>query len=259
MITGETIWITGASSGIGEEMARQLAKAGNNVIATARDAGKLQRLCEDYPLIMAMPADVTDRQSLTALESDLRARDITIDRVIINAGTCEYLDMSAPDWTLVDRVMAVNFHGAVNTAETALALFSKLRNHKSHLIVIASLASVVAFPQSEAYGASKAAVQYFFESLRIDLAAKNVSVTVVQPGFVKTPLTDQNDFAMPFMVSASSAASLILRKIEHHPLRISFPRRLAMPLYFFHLFPRLWNWIAINKLSRTPSSGKAVR
>ncbi len=99
-------------------------------------------------------------------------------------------------------------------------------------------------------GASKAAAQYFFESLRIDLATRNGCVPVAQPGFVKTPLTDENAFPMPFVMSAASAAELILERIQSYPLRATFPRKLAVPLYIFRLFPRLWHWIAINKLSR---------
>lgn len=251
MITGETIWITGASSGIGEALALSLAGTNNRVIATARDSAKLNKVKQRFNhAINSLPGDITDRQALTNMGKRIEQEYGFIDRVIINAGTCEYFDVANPDWEMAARVMNVNFFGAINTLAVALPLLKK-SSRKPHIVVIASLASVVPFPRSEAYGASKAAVQYYFDSLRIDLAAQGIAVTVVQPGFVETPLTSQNDFDMPTLLKVDAAADIILRKIEDYPLLVSFPKRLAWTLYCFRWFPGLWHWIAVNKLSRS--------
>jgi NAD(P)-dependent dehydrogenase (short-subunit alcohol dehydrogenase family) len=252
MIHGEIIWVTGASSGIGRELALQLAAAGNTVIISARNASELRAIAAGDLRIEGIPCDVTDEESLQRAIERIKTRHGRLDRVIINAGTCEYLNLQKPDWSLVARVMQVNFHGAVNTAVAALPLLQQedaARSGRAHLIVIGSLASERPFPRAEAYGASKAAVQYFFESLSLDLAAHNIAVTVVQPGFVDTPLTQRNDFPMPFMISAGQAAEIILRRAARYPRRIRFPWRLYALLSTLGWMPWLWSRLMARRAS----------
>lgn len=258
MISGETIWITGASSGIGLAMAKQLARQGNRVIATARNPATLGELSESEPGISSMPCDVSDRSSVSAAAEKISAGFGTIDRLVVNAGTAEYFDLDKPDWAMMERVMAVNYFGAVNTVASALPLLraSSGRSDKPpQIVAMASLATELAFPRAEAYGASKAALHYFFDALRVDLAL-SIAVTVVQPGFVKTPLTDKNDFPMPFLVEARDAASRIIKQMEDRPRLIRFPKRLSMTLRTMRLFPGLWQRLAISKLRRQGIGGK---
>ncbi len=250
MINNEVIWITGASSGIGLSLAEKLSLAGNKVIISSRNREELNRISTRYENITGVVCDVTNSSDLQQCADKIANEFTFIDRVIINAGNCEYFDIESPDWEMASRVMSVNFFGAINTFAKALPLLKKSNKSSPHIVVVASLASVVPFPRAEAYGASKAALQYFFESMRIDLANQNIAVTVVQPGFVKTPLTDKNDFPMPFMVSVDKASDVILKKMEKQPRIIQFPLRLAFLLRFMSCFSGLWNWLAINKLGR---------
>jgi len=265
MIRDEIIWITGASSGIGEALASHLAAAGNRVLLTARNPEKLAASALISANIDSFPCDITDKDALAEVGRAIAAKYGYIDRVIINAGTCEYFDIAEPDWEMARRVMEVNFFGAINTAAVALPLLQQVAGSstrggknsgatytkKPQMVLIASLASVVPFPRSEAYGASKAAVQYYFEALRIDLARQNIAITVVQPGFVETPLTAKNDFPMPFLVKVDDAAKVIATKIADYPHLVRFPGRLSLLLYSLRLLPRLWHWIAVKQLRRS--------
>jgi len=258
VIRDEIIWITGASSGIGEALAVHLAAAGNRVVLSARTPTRLAALAQTSKNIDVLICDITDKQALADAGSLIEAKYGYLDRVIINAGTCEYFDIDNPDWEMARRVMEVNFFGAINTAAVALPLLQNSVSQnlsrsaiKPQIVLIASLASVVPFPRSEAYGASKAAAQYYFEALRIDLARHNIAVTVVQPGFVETPLTAKNDFPMPFLVKVDDAAKIIATKIADYPHLVRFPGRLSSLLYSLRLLPRLWHWIAVKQLRRS--------
>lgn len=253
-LCGEKIWITGASSGIGKQMALELADRANHVFVSARSRDSLASLSSNAPGLVSVPCDVTDADSIKEAAKQIQDEAGYLDRVIINAGACEYLDVADPDWNMMRRVMEVNFFGAVNTVAEALPLLRNgLRRFpatNAHIVVVGSLSSVVPFPRAEAYGTSKAAVAYFFDSLRIDLARENIAVTVVQPGFVETPLTANNDFPMPFMLGVEDAARIIVKKLPAKPRRIRFPQRLSLPLRFFSVLPALWNAISTKFLSR---------
>lgn len=250
MITNETIWIVGASTGIGRSLTEQLLKTGNKVIASARTRSNLEELmeAEGSGNLTIFPCDVTDKLGLKRVSQKIEEKFSGIDRIIINAGICEYFSIEDPDWDMMRRVMEVNYFGAINTVACALPLLQKPTQDKAHIIAIGSMASDVAFPKAQAYGSSKAALQYFFESLRVDLFDENIAVTVVQPGFVETPLTAKNDFPMPFMVSADEAANVIIKKSVGKPLTIRFPIRLSLILGMMKRLPWLWYQFASKQL-----------
>lgn len=239
-INNEIIWITGASTGIGRELAVKLAARGNTVLASARSEQALLALAAEHPGIIAIPFDVTDQAKLAEVAAIIKSHVNYLDRVILNAGNCEYLEIANPDWAMLERVMAVNFFGVSNSVQIALPLL-RLCPGSAHIIGVGSLASQVPFPRAEAYGASKAALDYFLSSLRVDLAAENIAVTVIKPGFVSTPLTDKNDFDMPFVMSADEAGERIITAIGKRPDCFCFPRRLSYVLSLGRLFPGLWN------------------
>lgn len=250
----QIVWITGASSGIGEALVLYFAGLGKQVIASARSKTKLQALTESEhrARIHLMPCDVTNRQELQQTAEAISAKFGRVDTVIVNAGNCEYFSVAEPDWDMMRRVMEVNYFGAINTVEAVLPLLRHSSN--PHLVAVASMASDVPFPKAQAYGSSKAAVKYFFDSLRIDLNKENIPVTVVQPGFVETPLTDKNDFPMPFLISVDKAAQIIGRGLDRKPLLIRFPRRLAWILGTMKFFPSLWHAIAKKNLVDSQSN-----
>lgn len=235
-----TIWVTGASSGLGRSLVLALADQGHQVIASARDKKALLELQALNPNIFAMPCDITDDFSLVSLRLNMNEHFTSIDQVILNAGSCEYLDFPKPDWSAIRRVMEVNYFGTINCLKVVLPLLRKSPVARPHIVVIASQATNAPFAKAEAYGASKAALQYFFNCLRIDLAPENMDVTVVNPGFVDTPLTRKNNFDMPFLMDVDQAANRIIKNIVSRPRVYSFPKRLQGLLFISKLLPSVW-------------------
>ena len=234
----KVIWVTGASSGLGRSIALQLANRGALVIASARNQQALDELAAQNQNIRALACDITDASACAVLGAQIAAISPHIDQAILNAGSCEYLNFPDPDWTAVRRVMEVNFFGTVNCVELVLPLLRAAG--KPHLVVVASQATAAPFPRAEAYGASKAALQYFCDCLRLDLACEQIDVSVVNPGFVDTPLTRKNDFEMPFLMGVEPAAERIIGKLQGRPRRYSFPLRLSLLLGLSKLAPGLW-------------------
>jgi short-subunit dehydrogenase len=256
--SGKSIWITGASSGLGRSLALKLAAEGHRVIASARGKEALLALQKNCESIIAMPCDITDESSLMTVRQEITDRFGALDQVILNAGTCEYLEFPDPDWSAVRRVMDVNFFGTVNCLQVALPLLRQSTLARPHIVVVASQVTHAPFAKAEAYGASKAALQYFFGSLRIDLAKENIDVSVVNPGFVDTPLTRVNDFEMPFLMGADTAAQRIVKKISSRPRNYSFPKRLRTLLMLSELVPGVWQKLVSRDIGK-PASKSTIQ
>ena len=249
-ISGANIWITGASSGIGRVLAMELARAGNTVYVSGRNQGALAGLCAQNPQrLVALPCDVSDDRAMEAAGRQLHAMTDSLDIVILNAGTCEYVNNAELDSALFRRVFAVNFFGVINTLAVAKPLLHKAQR-RGHIVGIGSLSTVVGLPRAEAYGASKAAMQYLLDSLRVDLAHEKTDVTVVRPGFVETPMTAGNDFPMPFVMDVERAAAIILRGIARRQRVVEFPLRLSWSLKLAALCSGLWYRVMAPRLSR---------
>lgn len=248
-------WVTGASAGIGRALALRLVADGHMVYATARDGNELRKLAAPYPgRLVPLPADVTDSAALDSLWQQLSIPATHLDGVVLSAGICEYVDAKALDSASFRRVMDVNFHGMVNACRIALPLLLAARSHtpdqRPKLIGIGSLSSVVGLPRAEAYGASKAAVDYFLRSLRVDLGA-DIDVTTVQPGFVATRLTATNDFPMPWLWSTQQAADYLYSRLWSGKRLIRFPWQLALLLRLGALLPALWDSVVAPRLRRS--------
>lgn len=233
-------WVTGAGSGIGKAMAARLAAQGHRVYISGRDAAKLEDAASSIKgEIIPLPCDVSDDKAMAGLLFDMGIP--YLDLVILNAGTCEYIDMPLLDVSKCRRVFDTNYFGVVNSCIAALPLLK--RAERPQIVGIGSLSSLLGLPRAEAYGASKAAMSYFLDSLRTDLD-RQIDVTVVYPGFIRTPMTDRNDFPMPFLMAPEDAADIILSRMEKRPLRIVFPGRLYWLLRLMNLFSGLWyQWI----------------
>lgn len=252
MIRNKKIWITGASSGIGSQLALQLAETGNTVVVSARGVEKLAVLEEQSAgmsgSIMPLVYDVTEDDQTEGIRAKLKSRIGSLDILIVCAGRCEYIDDAQLDTDLFRRVYDVNVFGAVNTTTIALPLLeqasrSTSASEKPQIVAIASLSAVTGLPRAEAYGSSKAAMIYLFNTLRLDLQ-KRIDVTVVNPGFVATDMTKQNDFPMPFMMQPPEAAQCIIKGVAKRKLTVNFPLRLWLSLKLPSLIPALWyRWI----------------
>ncbi|GAM73548.1 oxidoreductase [Vibrio ishigakensis] len=225
--------ITGATSGIGEELARQYATNGDTVWACGRNQAKLGELESLSPNIKGLTFDLTVlEQTKQALESIEPAPTTWI----LNAGDCEYIDDGIMDATLFKRVIDINVIGLANCIEACQHHWQA--GHR--VVIVGSIASEMALPRAEAYGASKAAVSYLARTLGVDLAKKGIEVSTVFPGFVKTPLTDKNDFPMPMIITVERAASDIIKGIAEGKKTIYFPRRFTSILRLIGALPYSW-------------------
>ncbi|MBN3079784.1 SDR family NAD(P)-dependent oxidoreductase [Pectobacterium polaris] len=235
------VLITGASSGIGQQLALDYARDGCDVLACGRDEQRLNALTAAFPTIRTIAFDMTN------LVDTQQALDVvTADLVILSAGTCEYLDNGVVEAEKVRRVLKTNVIGPVNCLSV---LLPQLANG-SHLALVGSTASLVALPRAEAYGASKAALAYFARSLSLDLQARNITVSLILPGFVDTPLTARNDFPMPMLISVSHASEAIRRGLAKKKREIAFPLRFALLLKAVSVLPQSWQRLLASRLVR---------
>ena len=217
------VWVTGASTGIGRAVTIELARRGARVVASARNESALDTLARECgDRVQALPLDVTDRQANRWAAEEISRRMGSLDIAFLNAGTCEYVDVASFDSALFERTIRSNFLSMVYGIEAVLPLLRQ--SPAPQLVGMSSTVAYRGLPRSEAYGASKAAIKNLFESLQIDLAREAFRVSVVCPGFVRTPLTDRNDFPMPFRIEADEAARRIVDGIEAGKPEIHFPR-----------------------------------
>lgn len=224
------MWITGASSGIGAEVARELARRGARVAATARSADALRELAAADPRISAYPGDITDGPAMGRVAAEIRSALGPIDIALLNAGTYRPVRPSEFSAELFRPHVEVNIMGTVNCVQAVLP--DMLSRRSGRIAVVASVTGFAALPMAAAYGATKAFLISMSDSLRADLAGEDtgVEVTVVAPGFVRTGLTEQNDFEMPFVIEAPEAARIIADGLERGDPEIAFPRRMAFAM-----------------------------
>ena len=235
----KNILITGATSGIGKQLAREYARAGNHVIACGRNRDRLDALETGNPGLRGLAFDVADRERVSAAAESI---DVPLDLVILNAGDCEYIDDPMRfDGELFARIISVNL---VSLGYCVEALLPRIRRG-GRLVIVSSSATFLPFPRAGAYGAAKAGADYLARTLAIELQPHGIEVTLVRPGFVKTPLTDKNNFDMPMRVSTEFAARAIMHGIGRGRAEICFPRRFTWILRLLAMLPAsLWQRIA---------------
>ncbi len=230
------ILITGATSGIGRQLATDYHAAGHEVWALGRNEQALDELRSSG--LSTGQVDLTDRENVFSWFSDLGS----VDLAILNAGTCEYIDLPDFDSALVKTVMRANVETIAISIEAVLPLLRK--SGAGHLAVVGSSAAYLPLPRAEAYGASKAAIAYLVKALRIDLHPENIAVSLICPRFVKTPLTDLNDFPMPFRITVEQASGYIRKGLTKKRAEIHFPKRFTLLLKLMALLPGpLWTII----------------
>ncbi len=237
-----TVLITGASSGIGAGLAKSWADDGCQVIACGRDRARLEALQQYCPNITLRVFDMTDREAC-----HLALADCTADLIVLCAGTCEYLEQGVVDAALVERVMSTNFQGPVN----CLAALQTQLLPGSRVALVSSMAHWLPFPRAEAYGASKAALTWFANSLRLDWEPKGIAVTVVSPGFVDTPLTRKNDFPMPGQVSVDDAVKAIRHGLAKGKKHIAFPTGFSLAMKLLSGLPNFLQRRLLRRMVRS--------
>jgi short-subunit dehydrogenase len=244
--TDKVVLITGASSGLGRGLALELATRGAAVGLLARRPDALCAVaCEikrNGGRAVSLPADVRDVDAVRAAAEKLRANFGDVDVLIANAGIGATTPASNLPLEDVSSVINVNLIGAANCAATVLP--DMVRRGRGRIVAISSLAGYRGLPNSAAYCASKAGLSAFFESLRIDLQGTGVGVTVIHPGFIRTPLT-MHHTKMPFLMEVDYAVAKIISAIEKGKASYSFPWKLATVVRAGRLFPVwLYDWLA---------------
>lgn len=232
---GRRVWLIGASTGIGEALAVELAARGARLLLSARGAERLGVLAARLDGARTLPLDVAVPQAWP--QAARHAHDILggIDMVVFNAGTYEALRAWELEPAAIRRTLEVNLLGTMDGV--AAVLPPMLAAGRGHLVIVASVAGYRGLPKAAVYGPSKAALINFAESLYLDLSSRGIAVTVVNPGFVATPLTAGNDFRMPALISAGEAARQILAGLARGSFEIHFPRRFTCFLKLLQLLP----------------------
>lgn len=216
-LTGRTYWLVGASEGLGRAMARALVAEGARVVLSARNLSRLEELAGDLPGCRALQVDVTDLEDVRRAAGELGK----IDGVIYNAGAYDPMPSTAWDTEPALAMCDVNYLGAVRVLGEVLPGF--LRDGTGDVTLVGSLAAYRGLPAAIGYGASKAALSSLAETMRFDLRGTGVTVRLVNPGFIRTRLTEKNSFKMPMLMSPEQAAARVVKAMKSSRFRTDFP------------------------------------
>ena len=236
MTDKKVIWITGASSGIGNALALKFAQEGWIVAASARREVLLQELTKKNQNIHSFPLDVTNPEQCKKVFEDIRKKFNNIEISIFGTGIHDPNSEKRFNLEKIREIMEVNYFGTMNSIN---AVYDYYNDKKSGQIsIISSVAGYRGLPAAGAYCASKSALTSFTESLRFEMMRKNVRISLVSPGFIKTPMTDQNDFPMPMIKSPEFAAEKIyIGLIKKTGFEIHFPKAFTFFLKFLRILP----------------------
>jgi len=238
-LDGARVWLTGASSGIGEALVAGLVSAGAHLAISARRADRLDEIVSARRRpdrrLLAIPADVTDREALRSAAARIASDFGAIDLAVFNAGIGRRLRVDAFDADDFVSVMTTNVFGVIYGIEAVLP--GMLARRSGRIAAVASLAGYRSVPTLAGYGTSKAAVIHALECLRYDLRPHGIGVTIINPGYVRTPMTAENTYRMPFLIDADRAAAIIIRGLQRDRKEIHFPARLSWLLKFLRILP----------------------
>ena len=240
------IWITGASSGIGKAVAEKFAKEGWKVAVSARRKEILDIMAQDQN-ISSFPLDITNRDQINNVFKNILNEFGDLDLCLFSSGTYEPKDEQSIDPNKIKNVINVNFLGVIDCVKTVETYF---KNQKSgHISIVSSIAGYRGLPNSSGYGPSKAALTNFTESIYFDFKKFGVRVSIISPGFIKTPLTDKNEFSMPFLKTPDYAAEKIFNGlVKSNAFEIHFPKGLTLVLKFLRILPYKLYLAVVDKL-----------
>jgi len=227
---GRTVWLVGASTGIGRATAERLHTLGARVVLSARSAPALQEFVTAHPGSEAIPLDVTDRLAMREAAARIVRSHGRLDLAMYCAGTYAAMRADAFDLDVALRHDQVNYAGALHLLDAVLPQLLKQAQagEGGHISLVSSVAGYRGLPESLAYGPTKAALINLAEALYLDLHARGIGVSVINPGFVETPLTAQNAFKMPALITPAQAALEIVRGWERGEFEIHFPKRFTL-------------------------------
>ena len=242
---GRRVWLVGASTGIGAALAALLLERGARVAMSSRSRDALAALAAGQANALVLPADVTDAGALAAAHAQILDAWGGVDLAVFNAGTHSPVRAWELDLAQAKTLIDTNLMGVLNGL--AAALPDMLAQKSGAVAVVASVAGYSGLPTSLIYGATKAALINLAETLYLDLAPKGLGVHLICPGFVETPLTAKNQFAMPALIPAAEAAREIVAGLARGEFEIHFPKRFTRVVKFLRLLPYRWYFWLVHK------------
>lgn len=247
---GQRVWLIGASTGIGRALASALHTRGAHVIVSARKQEALTAFVAQHPGSEAIALDVTDRQAVAHAAQQLQSMG-PLDMVCYCAGYYKPMRADAMDLDEMLRHQQVNLTGALHVVSAVVPdmLRGATPSRTPHLSLVASIAGLRGLPQSLAYGPTKAALIHLAETLFLDLRPQGVAVSVVNPGFVDTPLTAQNEFTMPALITAEQAVDAMLQGWQRGAFAMHFPRRFTGWMQLLRLLPYRFYFPLIHRMT----------
>ena len=245
----KTIWITGGSTGIGKALAIKFASQGWNVAISARRENLLREISDNNENIYGFPLDVTDKSKCKEVFEQIKNKFQSVDICFFSTGTWNPKKEKDIDVEQIEEVFKVNFFGTVNSIK---AVEEHFKNRMDGIIsIVSSIAGYRGLPNSTGYGPSKSALNNLAESLYFDFGRQNVRVCLVSPGFIKTPMTDKNDFKMPFLKTTEYAAEKIYDGlINKNIFEIHFPKSLTLILKIFSFLPSKIYFGLVGKMTK---------
>ena len=245
----KTIWITGGSTGIGKALAIKFASKGWNVAISARRESLLKEISDENENIHGFPLDVTDKLKCKEVFQQIKDKFQEIDICFFSTGTWNPKKEKDIDVEQIEEVFKVNFFGTLNSIKAVEEHFKNKNN--GIITIVSSIAGYRGLPNSTGYGPSKSALNNLAESLYFDFKRYNVRVCLVSPGFIKTPMTDKNDFKMPFLKTTEYAAEKIYDGlINKNVFEIHFPKSLTLILKLFSFLPSKIYFGLVGKMTK---------
>ena len=248
-MSNKVIWITGASTGIGKAIAIKFSKNGWNVAISARRLELLEEISKQNQNVFSFPLDVTNKDNCHKVFTEIKNKLGKIDLCVFSTGTWDPKKEKEIDVEQIENVMKVNFFGTLNCIKSVEKYY---RNKKSgHISIVSSIAGYRGLPNSTGYGPSKSALNNLAESLFFDFKRYGVRVSLISPGFIKTPMTDKNDFKMPFLKTVEYAAEKIFEGLtKTKQFEIHFPKQLTLILKFLKILPNSWYLSLVSRLTK---------
>ena len=242
----KVIWITGASTGIGKSLAIKFSKNGWKVAISARRADILDDISRQNENIFPFPLDVTNKEECKKVFLEVKNKLQNIDICVFSTGTWDPKKEKDIDIDQIENVMKVNFFGTLNSIKSVEKYFKD--SGKGHISIVSSIAGYRGLPNSTGYGPSKSALNNLAESLYFDFKKYGVRISLISPGFIKTPMTDKNDFKMPFLKTSEYAADKIYHGLVNtNVFEIHFPKQLTLILKFLKILP---NWLYLKLVGK---------
>ena len=245
----KVIWITGGSTGIGKALALKFANNGWTVAISARRENLLKEIEDKHQNIKSFPLDVNDKEKCKSVFENIKKELGDIEICFFSTGTWDPKKEKEIDVEQIENVFKVNFFGTLNSIKAVEEYF---KNKKEGIItIVSSIAGYRGLPNSTGYGPSKSALNNLAESLYFDFKRSNVRICLVSPGFIKTPMTDKNDFKMPFLKTPEYAAEKIYDGlVNKNVFEIHFPKSLTITLKFLSFLPSKIYFNLVGKLTK---------